>query len=144
PVVKLDKADPLLYQPARQQAIVGKARGAGLGAVHIEHLARFAGYVHDLRHGCLHAERQLGLGDARARLVVAELAGLNLVPAAQGVEAERAHGAVHAARIGDVQDGISLRPTLHALVHAWQKAAGPIAVAGAWKDAAGDQNDETG
>src|SRR5262245_10365963 len=35
PVVKLDKADSLLHQAARQQAVIGEAGSAGLGAVHV-------------------------------------------------------------------------------------------------------------
>src|SRR5437588_493875 len=87
--------------------------------------------VRPSRNGGWHAEGQLVLGDPRARLRAAQLRGLDLVEVAQRVEAEPPHRAVHALRVGDVQDRVTFGAALHALVHRRQKATIPVAVAGA-------------
>ena len=86
PIKELHETHPLLEQTAGQQAVVGKAGVARLGAVIGENVLRFAGNVHDLRDAGLHPESQFVLRDARCRFGVAEFALLFLVEVPQGVE----------------------------------------------------------
>ncbi len=142
PVEELDEPHALLDQAARQQAVVGKARLARLGAVGLKHGRRLAGDVHDARHAGLHAVGQFVLGDAGDRLRMAELHGLQFVEFLQRVERAPAQAAVHAGGVGDVEHRVALAAALHALVDRRDEAAAPAALAAAGLHAAGNEGDK--
>ena len=142
PVEEIHKANAFFNEPPRQQAVVGKARLAGLRPVVFEHLLRLLGDVHDLGHAGLHAKGQLILRDARDSLGMAELGDLLLIEILQGIERLAAHGAVHAGGIAHKEHGIALAAALHALIHAGNEAAAPAALAAAGLRAAGDERDK--
>src|SRR5262249_8531291 len=69
-MIELDKPDPALRQPPREQAVRGERAIAPARSVHIEDAFRLLGQVEQARDTRLHAEGQLVLLNARGDLRV--------------------------------------------------------------------------
>ena len=138
----MHEAYAFLDEAAGEQAVVGEAGFAGLGAVGRERRGLLLGDVHDFGHAGLHAEGEFVLGDARDGLGVAQLILLALVEVLERVERGAAQVTGHAGRIVGEEDGVALAAALHALVHGGDEAGAPAALAAAGLDAVGDHRDE--
>ena len=76
--------------------------------------------VHRIAGLELHAERHFILRDARQRFRIAETRVGLLVDGADGIEHLAAQRPTDARRVMQIQHGLALRTTLHALIHTRQ------------------------
>ena len=142
PVEEVHEAHAFLDEAAGEEAVVGEAGFAGLGAVGFERRGLLLRDVHDFGHAGLHAESEFVLGDARDRLSVAEFVLLALVQVLERVERGATEVASHARRIVREEDRVSLAAALHALEDRRDEAGAPAALAAARLHAVGDHRHE--
>jgi hypothetical protein len=107
-VEELDKADAAFDESAGEEAVVGEARLAGLGAIHFVNALWFGLDVHELRDAGLHAKGHFVLADAGGDFGVADVVEVNLVEVLDGIDDEFAFGAGDSLGIGEKVDGIAL------------------------------------
>ena len=125
----LDKANPALGKPARQQA-VGRVRAGFLRllSVELEGALGLIRNIRKLRNGCLHPVGHLVLGQTGGDLRVADLRFPQAVELRQPIEHLPAFGACTSCGIIEVEHRVSLASKLDPLVFRRQKTAAPESV----------------
>ena len=133
-VIQVYKAHPALDESACENAVAcelgelsrrpASARGEGvlaLGPVEVECRLVFAGKIHQLRGGRLHAKGQLVTGDAAGDLGVAHGGVPHAVQVVDGVQPVVLHLAGDAGRVAEVEHRVALVAKQHALIVGWQE-----------------------
>src|SRR6185312_4880662 len=143
PIEDLDEPHALFHQLPRKEDIVGETSLAGLGAIKLVDIGRLIHDVHDFRDRDLHPESHFILRDPAEDLGIAIILEFLLIDRIDRVDGLFPQVAVHPGGIVEEQNRVTYAATLHALVHARQKAATPYTFAGIRKFTATRQHDKT-
>ncbi len=125
-VEDLDEADVAFNEATREEAGVGEGGFAGFGAVGFEGGLGFAGEVHQVGGGRLHAVGHLEGGDARGDLGVADGAETLLVEPVDDVEGIALGGVVDALGIAEEEDGFGAGAEEGAAVGGGEEPGAPV------------------
>ena len=107
-VEELNEANIALDKSSREEAVAGKGTGfPNLGSVEIEDVLRFTGKVGKFRHGHLHSESHLLLGDGCLNLWVAHFFHVLLIHLGDEIEHLASGGAGNTGRVGEEEDGVA-------------------------------------
>ena len=116
-VENLNVAHPTLGKPSSIEAAGSKGSGlSGIFPIKVEGILTFIGEIHQLRDRTLHAIGHLMLPNSGQDFRIAKLLILVLIEGAQSVELSSAICRGDAARIVQIQNGISLTAQQDALM----------------------------
>ena len=85
-MIQLNKSNAALSQTARQQAIGCKAAVAPAGSIHVQHVLRLVGNIHQIGNAGLHSKGHLVLADPRGDFGIVRFASLDLIQSSDSVD----------------------------------------------------------